>query len=241
MARMETVPPAVKLENVHVTLGRGAARTHILRGVDLTVPSARAVGLVGRSGTGKSTVLMVMTGLEKPTSGSVSISGQRIDGWSENRLARLRAERIGVIFQSFHLLPSMTALDNVRTPLDLAGVPDARKIARAELAAVGLSHREAHFPGQLSGGEQQRVAIARALAPKPALLVADEPTGNLDEETGGGIMDLLFDLKRERGATLVLVTHDAALAGRCDLVFDVRAGQVFSRSMERADLAEGAP
>ena len=218
--------PAVSLRDVHLSLGRDAARVHILRGVSLEVGRGEAVGLVGPSGSGKSTLLMTMAGLERPDAGEVRIAGERIDRLSEDALARFRGRRIGVVFQSFHLIPTMTALENVATPLELARRPDAFKSAAAELAAVGLSARMSHYPGQLSGGEQQRVALARALAAKPAILVADEPTGNLDEATGASIVDLLFALRRERGATLVLVTHDMGLAARCDRAVRLREGRV---------------
>jgi putative ABC transport system ATP-binding protein len=217
---------AIELDNVDLSLGRGAARVHILKGISLQVERGEAVGLVGPSGSGKSTLLMTMAGLERPDSGLIRIEGEDLGPLDEDALARFRGRRIGIVFQSFHLLPTMTALENVAIPLELAGIGDAHDRARAELEAVGLGDRLSHFPAQLSGGEQQRVAVARALAPDPAILVADEPTGNLDETTGRQIMDLVFAMKRERGTTMVLVTHDPALARRCDRTVSLRSGQV---------------
>lgn len=221
-----TLPPAIAMQDVHLSLGTGASRVHILRGVSLKIPSGEAVGLVGPSGSGKSTLLMVAAGLETPDSGTIAIAGQEITGLKEDQLARFRGRQIGIIFQAFHLIPTMTARENVAIPLELAGVPDAQERAEAELRAVGLGARLNHYPGQLSGGEQQRVAIARALAPRPAILVADEPTGNLDEATGREVIDLLFALKRERGTTLMLVTHDMSLAQKCDRTIRLKAGQI---------------
>jgi putative ABC transport system ATP-binding protein len=218
--------PAVELANVNIHLGRGAARVHVLRDVDFTIGRGEAVGLVGPSGSGKSTLLMVLAGLERPDSGSVFVEGNDLAKLDEDRLARFRGARIGIVFQSFHLLPTMTALENVAIPLELQGVRDAFARAAHELAAVGLAERASHYPAQLSGGEQQRVALARAIAPDPSILVADEPTGNLDDTTGTATIDLIFDLKRARGTTLVLVTHDAALAARCDRVVRMRSGRI---------------
>jgi putative ABC transport system ATP-binding protein len=223
----ETVrPPAIELADIHLSLGRGAARVHILKGISLSIARGDAVGFVGPSGSGKSTLLMTIAGLERPDRGSVAIAGKRIEGLDEDALARFRGSCIGIVFQSFHLIPTMTALENVAIPLELAGRPDAFERAREELKAVGLSDRLSHYPAQLSGGEQQRVALARALAPNPTILVADEPTGNLDEATGSTIIDLMFSLKRERGATLIVVTHDPTLAGRCDRTIRLRSGQI---------------
>jgi putative ABC transport system ATP-binding protein len=219
-----TAEPAIRLDNVHLTLGQGVSRVHILKGISLSIGKGEAVGLVGPSGSGKSTLLMAMAGLERADSGSIVIDGQDLNALSEDGLARFRGRRIGIVFQSFHLIPTMTALENVAVPLELGGAADAFERAAAELNAVGLGHRLSHYPGQLSGGEQQRVALARALAPNPAILVADEPTGNLDEGTGGQIVDLLFRLKVERGATLVLVTHDLGLARKCDRMIRIRSG-----------------
>ena len=220
------VVPAVAMRGVDVSLGRGAARVHILRGVGLTIGKGEAVGIVGPSGSGKSTLLMIMAGLERPDKGEVEIDGVKLGGMNEDALARFRGQRIGIVFQSFHLIPTMTALENVAAPLELAGAYDATARARAELEQVNLGDRLSHYPAQLSGGEQQRVALARALCPRPSLLIADEPTGNLDEATGGAIVDLIFDSPARRGATLALVTHDAALAARCDRVIRMRSGEV---------------
>ena len=217
---------AIALENIDLSLGRGPARVHILKRISLTIERGEAVGLVGPSGSGKSTLLMTMAGLERPDSGRVVVDGTDLGGLDEDALARFRGRRIGIVFQSFHLVPTMTALENVALPLELAGADDAFERAEAELAAVGLAQRLQHYPAQLSGGEQQRVAIARAIAPNPAILVADEPTGNLDENTGDSIIDLLFALKRDRGSTLILVTHDLELARRCDRVVRLRSGRI---------------
>jgi putative ABC transport system ATP-binding protein len=218
--------PAVEFREVDLSLGRGPARVHILRKVSLAIGRGEAVGLVGPSGSGKSTLLMTMAGLERPDGGSIFIDGVAIHAMSEDALARFRGARIGIVFQSFQLIPTMTAWENVAAPLELAGAPDAFERAAAELDSVGLGERLRHYPAQLSGGEQQRVALARALAPRPSLLIADEPTGNLDEATGSVIIDLLFALPAERGATLVLVTHDPALASRCDRTLRMRSGFV---------------
>jgi putative ABC transport system ATP-binding protein len=217
---------AVALRGVDLSLGRGAARVHILRHIDLTISRGEAVTLLGPSGSGKSTLLMVMTGLERPDSGSVTVAGQDLRALDEDALARFRGLHVGIVFQAFHLIPTMTALENVAVPLELAGRRDALARAARELTAVGLAARVHHYPAELSGGEQQRVALARALAPNPAIVIADEPTGNLDEATGREIIDLLFQGRRGRGTTLVLVTHDAALAARCDRVVQVRSGRI---------------
>jgi putative ABC transport system ATP-binding protein len=218
--------PAIELRDLDLSLGRGAARVHILRHISLDIARGEAVGLVGPSGSGKSTLLMTMAGLERADSGSIKIDGVTLNGLSEDQLAKFRGAKIGIVFQSFHLIPTMTALENVAAPLELAGAADAFQRAGAELAAVGLADRLSHYPAQLSGGEQQRVALARALAPRPSLLIADEPTGNLDEATGRAIIELLFDLRAARGATLVLVTHDLALAARCDRTIRLRSGKI---------------
>src|SRR5579872_7376361 len=217
---------AVVFEGVDLSLGRGAARIHILKQISLKIGRGETVALLGPSGSGKSTLLMAMAGLERPDSGSVRIEGAALDDMSEDQLARFRGQKIGIVFQSFHLIPTMTALENVAVPLELVGLDDAFARAAAELSAVGLKERLTHYPAELSGGEQQRVALARALAPNPSLLIADEPTGNLDEETGRGVIDLMFALRRERGTTLVLVTHDQALAEKCDRTVKLRSGRV---------------
>ena len=218
--------PAIAIRDLDLSLGRGAARVHILRNISLTIARGETVGLVGPSGSGKSTLLMTLAGLERADSGSIAIDGVTLDKLSEDDLAKFRGQRIGIVFQAFHLIPTMNALENVATPLELANAPDAFERARTELALVGLADRLSHYPAQLSGGEQQRVALARALAPRPSLLIADEPTGNLDEQTGRAIIELLFDLPRRRGATLVLVTHDPTLAARCDRIVRMRSGVI---------------
>lgn len=218
--------PLIEVRDLHLTVPAAGGAVNILRGVDLTVARGEAVGIVGPSGSGKTSLLMVLAGLERASSGSVRVAGNELTRMNEDALARLRRETVGIVFQAFHLVPTMTALENVALPLELAGAPDAHARAEAELGLVGLGHRLHHYPAQLSGGEQQRTAIARAIVANPAILVADEPTGNLDEATGQSIVDLLFALRRERGATLVLVTHDAALAARCDRVVRLRSGHV---------------
>jgi putative ABC transport system ATP-binding protein len=217
---------AVTLSGVNLSLGRGAARVHILRDVGLHIGRGEAVALLGPSGSGKSTLLMVLTGLERPDGGTVVVAGQDLRKLDEDALARFRGKQIGIVFQAFHLIPTMTALENVATPLELAGARDALERAARELDAVGLGQRLQHYPAELSGGEQQRVALARALAADPAIIVADEPTGNLDEATGHEIIDLLFRGQRERGTTLILVTHDSELAARCDRVLRMHSGRI---------------
>nr|WP_255626555.1 ABC transporter ATP-binding protein [Phyllobacterium sp. KW56] len=209
-----------------MTLGSGASSVHVLKGISLNINYGQSVGIVGPSGSGKSTLLMVLAGLEHVDSGSVQIAGEKLESMSEDQIAAFRGRNIGIVFQSFHLIPNMTALENVAVPLELAGNPDAFSIAENVLAAVGLADRITHYPGELSGGEQQRVAIARALAPSPKILIADEPTGNLDTATGRQIADLLFEKQKEFGVTLVLVTHDATLAARCDREIRVRSGLI---------------
>ncbi len=199
---------------------------NILRGVSFRVGDGETVGVMGPSGAGKTTLLMLMAGLEKPSSGRVEVAGRDLTAMDEDALARFRRENVGIVFQAFHLVPTMTALENVALPLELARTGDALSKAAQALDAVGLSRRAAHYPSQLSGGEQQRVALARAFAPRPKLLLADEPTGNLDEETGALVMDLLFALRRDHGATLALITHDAALASRCGRIVHVRDGRI---------------
>ena len=221
---------AISLESVDLSLGYGATRVHVLKDISLTIARGESVGLVGPSGSGKSTLLMAMAGLERPDRGKITIDGTRLDELSEDALARFRGARIGIVFQSFHLISTMTALENVAIPLELAGGREAFDRARKNLAAVGLVERLAHYPAQLSGGEQQRVALARALAPNPSIIVADEPTGNLDEATGKGIIDLMFAAQRERGTTLVLVTHDFALAKKCGRIVEMHSGQLAGTS-----------
>jgi putative ABC transport system ATP-binding protein len=226
----------IELRDVSLTLGTGASSVHVLKGVSLDVAAGEATGIVGPSGSGKSTLLMVLAGLERVDGGTVKIAGELLNGRSEDQIAAFRGRNIGIVFQSFHLIPNMTALENVAVPLELAGKRDAFAIAERELAAVGLADRVTHYPGELSGGEQQRVAIARALAPEPAILIADEPTGNLDQATGRQIADLLFAKAAERAMTLVLVTHDPALAARCDRQVAMRSGRIETATI--APLAE---
>jgi putative ABC transport system ATP-binding protein len=216
----------IELRDVSLTLGQGPSAVQVLKNVSLAVPAGEAVGIVGPSGSGKSTLLMVIAGLERVDAGKVRIAGETITGRSEDWVAAFRGRNVGIVFQSFHLIPNMTALENVAVPLELAGRADAFGLAEAELAAVGLKDRMTHYPGELSGGEQQRVAIARALAPSPRLLIADEPTGNLDGATGRQVADLLFAKARERRMTLVLVTHDPALAARCSRQVAMRSGRI---------------
>lgn len=216
----------IELKSADLTLGNAAASVHVLKSIDLAIDESEAVGIVGPSGSGKSTLLMVLAGLERLDSGQIFLRGTPLHELNEDRLADFRGKNIGIVFQSFHLIANMTALENVAVPLELANVRNAFDIARTELQAVGLGERLNHYPGQLSGGEQQRVAIARALAPSPAVLIADEPTGNLDTETGRQIADLLFAKQKERGMTLVLVTHDTSLAARCSRQIRVASGQI---------------
>lgn len=216
--------PIISLKGVRLTLGHNAGRTEILKGVDLEVTQGETLGLTGPSGSGKSSLLMVLGGLERASGGELRVLGRDLGPMGEDDLARFRRDHMGVVFQSFHLIPTMTALENVATPLELAGVTGAFERAADELQAVGLAHRLDHYPSQLSGGEQQRVALARAAAPRPRLLLADEPTGNLDGVTGAEIMDLLFGLRDRHGATLVLVTHSPELAARCDRVVAMQDG-----------------
>jgi len=218
--------PGISLSHVDLSLGAGPARVHVLKDLSVDIGAGEAVGLVGPSGSGKSTLLMVMAGLERVDAGAVRVAGTDLSGLGEDALARFRGRHIGIVFQSFHLIPTMTALENVAVPLELAGRADAFARAAQELEAVGLAERAHHYPAQLSGGEQQRVALARALAPEPPILVADEPTGNLDTVTGRHIMDLIFAVHRARGTTLVLVTHDPELARRCDRVVRLGSGRI---------------
>jgi putative ABC transport system ATP-binding protein len=223
---MNNPPPALQLQDISLTLKSLAGPVDILKDISLSVAPGQTVALTGPSGSGKSSLLMVAAGLEKPTSGGIAVAGTDITRMGEDGLARFRLGRVGVVFQSFHLIPTMTALENVAVPLELMGVVDAFARAERELRAVGLILRADHYPGQLSGGEQQRVALARALAPGPQILFADEPTGNLDSATGAGIAELLFALNAERGATLFLVTHEETLARRCGRVLRMADGKV---------------
>lgn len=219
---------AIAAKNLTLSLGTAEAAVEILRGVDLAVPHGQTLALLGPSGSGKSSLMAVLSGLERASGGTLNVAGADFARLDEDALAAARRGRIGIVLQAFHLLPTMTALENVMTPMELAGMSDARQRAEAELAAVGLGHRLHHYPSQLSGGEQQRVAIARALAPRPALVFADEPTGNLDATTGAGIVDLLFARRAEAGATLVIITHDASLAERCERVVTLADGRIAS-------------
>ncbi|WP_066723710.1 ABC transporter ATP-binding protein [Sphingomonas pituitosa] len=216
----------IDARNVSLSLGRAPARVEILRGIDLRVSAGESVALLGPSGSGKSSLMAVLAGLERPSGGTVSVAGLDFTALDEDALAVARRGRIGIVLQAFHLLPTMTALENVAVPLELAGARDAFPRAEAELAAVGLAHRTGHYPAQLSGGEQQRVAIARALVGGPALLFADEPTGNLDTATGAAIMDLLFARHAASATTLFVITHDPALAGRCARVVTLADGRI---------------
>lgn len=218
--------PIVSLKNVQLSLKGNAGTINILKSITLQVGRGQAVALTGPSGSGKSSLLMVMAGLERATGGTVNLQGQDLGRMDEDQLAVFRRDHVGVVFQSFHLIPTLTALENVLVPLELAGQPNAPAQAMAQLDAVGLAHRTGHYPAQMSGGEQQRVALARAVAPGPSVLFADEPTGNLDARTGAKVMDLMFALQKDQGATLILATHDAALAARCDRVITLHDGQV---------------
>jgi putative ABC transport system ATP-binding protein len=223
---LSSLNPLVRIEDLTLTMPSAVGPVHILRGINLAIGHGEAVGLVGPSGSGKTSLLMVLAGLERASGGTVTLAGQTVTAMNEDGLARLRREKIGIVFQAFHLIPTMTALENVAVPLELAGVRDAATRARAALDSVGLGHRLTHLPGQLSGGEQQRVALARAFAPEPALLLADEPTGNLDHATGQHIIDLLFGLRERTGSTLLLITHDSGLAARCDRQIHMSDGRL---------------
>lgn len=224
----------LSLTDAQLSLDGNAGRVDILKGITLEVRRGETLGLVGPSGSGKSSLLMLMGGLERATGGQVRALGHDLTALGEDALARVRRDHMGVVFQSFHLIPTMTALENVATPLELAGEADAFDRAEAELAAVGLGDRIDHYPAQLSGGEQQRVALARAAAPRPEILLADEPTGNLDGSTGEAIMELLFGLRDRHGATLVLVTHAPELAARCDRIIRLRDGEIDEDTAARA-------
>jgi len=220
--------PAISARDLTLTLGSDSAPVEILRGIDVDIALGEVVALLGPSGSGKSSLMAVLSGLERATGGTVQVAGENFTGMDEDALAHARRGRIGIVLQAFHLLPTMTALENVATPMELAGMDDARERAAEELRAVGLSHRLDHYPTQLSGGEQQRVAIARATAPRPALIFADEPTGNLDVATGHEIIELLFARREETGATLLVITHDTELAERCERVLTIADGRIAS-------------
>ncbi len=231
----------IELKSADLTLGNAAASVHVLKDIDLTIAEGEAVGIIGPSGSGKSTLLMVLAGLERLDSGEIHVRDTALHALKEDALADFRGKNIGIVFQSFHLIANMTAIENVAVPLELANVRNAFDIARKELEAVGLGERLNHYPGQLSGGEQQRVAIARALAPSPAVLIADEPTGNLDTETGRQIADLLFSKQAERAMTLVLVTHDNALAARCSRQVRVASGKIAGDSAAETSRPTAVP
>ncbi|QIK79916.1 ABC transporter ATP-binding protein [Sphingomonas piscis] len=220
----------ISARNIRLTLGARGAETEILKGVDLDIRAGESLAILGPSGSGKSSLMAVLSGLERATSGELTVAGVDYSSLSEDDLARARRGKIGIVLQAFHLLPTMTALENVAVPLELAGASDAFATAEAELMAVGLGHRLAHFPSQLSGGEQQRVAIARAVAPKPAIIFADEPTGNLDQSTSAGIVDLLFERQKSASATLIIITHDQTLADRCGRIIRMQDGTIASDS-----------
>jgi putative ABC transport system ATP-binding protein len=223
---------ALDLRDVHLTLSSRAGDVKILKGISVKAYAGEAVGIVGPSGSGKTSLLMVIAGLESVTSGTITVAGEGLNHQSEETLAKFRRNNIGIIFQSFHLIPTMTAIENVAVPLEFKAAPDPFKKAEEGLTRVGLAHRLTHYPGQLSGGEQQRVAIARAVTSGAKILLADEPTGNLDQETGAKIIDLLFDLKARENATLFLVTHDRALAKRCNRIWEIRDGLLTESKMK---------
>ena len=228
----------IDLSNIHLRLPSLAGEVHILRGIELSLAAGEAAALVGPSGSGKSTLMMVLAGLERPSEGTVAVAGQELTAMSEDALALFRRDHIGIVFQNFHLVPTMTALENVAMPLEFAGRADAFDLAESGLGQVGLSHRLAHYPAQLSGGEQQRVALARACAARPRLILADEPTGNLDGDTGGAVMDLLFRLRDELDLTLLLITHETGLAGRCGRIVRMADGRIADHGLAPAAAAE---
>ena len=232
MAEAISTTPAIRLNEVFLTLASAAGPVNILNGVSLLAAPGEAIALLGPSGSGKSSLLMVAAGLEAASSGEVVIAGQKLNGLSEDALARFRREHVGIVFQFFHLIPTMTALENIAVPLELQGFADAFERAQASLLAVGLEERAQHYPGQLSGGEQQRVALARAIVHEPKILFADEPTGNLDGKTGGAIVDLLFSLRSRVGATLFLVTHEETLAARCDRILHMKDGLIVAEARQ---------
>lgn len=237
---MTSHSPAISARNLTLTLGSAQAPVDILRGIDLDIAQGEVVALLGPSGSGKSSLMAVLSGLERATGGSLTVAGADFAGMDEDGLAQARRGRIGIVLQAFHLLPTMTAAENVATPMELAGAKDAQSRALVELEAVGLGHRTGHYPTQLSGGEQQRVAIARAIAPRPELIFADEPTGNLDVGTGEEIVELLFKRRTETGATLLIITHDAALAEKCERVLTMADGVIVSDTRASAEAKEAA-
>jgi putative ABC transport system ATP-binding protein len=226
MNRAADADIVIAARDVTLSFGQGEGRTDVLRGMTLDIRRGESIAILGPSGSGKSSLMAVISGLEQASGGAVSVAGMDLASLDEDALARARRGNIGIVLQSFHLLPTMTALENVAVPLELAGADDPFGRAAAELAAVGLGHRLDHYPAQLSGGEQQRVAIARAVAPRPKILFADEPTGNLDGETGRGIIDLLFDRRQASGATLIIITHDGSLAARCGRIIEIEDGRI---------------
>ena len=232
-----TPPQAISLANIRLTLTSDAGAVEVLRGINLSIFAGETVGIVGPSGSGKTSLLMVMAGLEPVTGGQVSIDGQSFAGLNEDALARFRRDHVGIVFQSFHLVPTMTALENVALPMEFAGKANAFERGEEELRAVGLGERLAHYPGQLSGGEQQRVALARAFVTRPALMLADEPTGSLDGETGAAVMDLLFELQKKLGTTLVLVTHAPDIAAKCSRIIRLADGQIVADAANMVALA----
>ena len=225
-------PPVIRLDKAHLSLGADAGAVHILKGISLDITAGETVGVLGPSGAGKTSLLMIMAGLESLSGGAAFLDGTEITALDEDQLAALRRDMVGIVFQAFRLIPSMTAMQNVAIPLELAGRKDAQRMAETALRSVGLGHRLTHFPDQMSGGEQQRVAIARALAPRPRILLADEPTGNLDNATGEKVVNILFESAREAGAAVVLVTHDATLAKRCSRVIHIEDGQITGDSKQ---------
>ncbi|MXO64925.1 ATP-binding cassette domain-containing protein [Altericroceibacterium endophyticum] len=233
-------PLAIEARNLRLSFDGATGPVEILHGVDLAIEEGEIVALLGTSGSGKSSLMAVLSGLERATSGDIMVAGADFARLDEDALAMARRGRIGIVLQAFHLLPTMTALENVATPMELAGMADAQQRAETELQAVGLGHRLTHYPSQLSGGEQQRVALARAIAPRPTLLFADEPTGNLDGVTGEEIMDLLFARRAETGATLLIITHDPALAARCDRVVTMQDGLIAASDDGAGNPADGS-